>query len=61
VRLADLSDPKVKIAAAPKGPRAVLFANRLARELPNLDHDDVAALIAVLDRARARALDRDRG
>src|SRR3954449_2416213 len=32
-RLADLSDPRVKIGTAGAGPRATLFANRLAREI----------------------------
>jgi transcriptional regulator with XRE-family HTH domain len=54
VRLADLSEPRVRIEAGRRGPRAVLFANRLARELGQLADEDVEALIAVLDRARAR-------
>jgi transcriptional regulator with XRE-family HTH domain len=54
VRLADLSDPKVKIDASTRGPEAVLLANRLARELGALNEEDVAAMLAVLDRAAAR-------
>ena len=60
VRLADLSDPKVRIDAGPKGARAILLVNRLARELPALREADIEALIAVLDRARAEAQDRPR-
>ncbi|HVL72253.1 MAG TPA: helix-turn-helix domain-containing protein [Beijerinckiaceae bacterium] len=54
VRLADLSDPRVRVDAGGCGPRAVLFVNRLARELGSLSDEDVEALLAVLDRARAR-------
>lgn len=55
VRLADLSDPKVKIEAAGRGVEAVLLANRLAREIGTLSDEDIAALLAVLDRAAGRA------
>ena len=54
VRLADLSNPKVKIEAGPKGPRACLFANRLAREFAGLEEADIEAMMAVLDKARER-------
>jgi transcriptional regulator with XRE-family HTH domain len=55
LRLADLSDPKVRIDAAACGAQAVLLANRLARELGALTEEDVAAMLAILDRAAARA------
>lgn len=55
VRLADLSDPKVKIEAAGRGAEAVLLANRLAREIATLSDEDIAVLLAVLDRAAGRA------
>ena len=58
-RLADLSDPKVKIAAAARGEKAVLLANRLAREIGSLGDHDIDAMLAVLD--RAGSLDRSRG
>jgi transcriptional regulator with XRE-family HTH domain len=54
VRLADLSDPKVKIDASARGPEGVLLANRLAREFGALTDEDVATILAVLDRAAAR-------
>lgn len=54
VRLADLSDPKVKIEAAGRGADAVLLANRLSREIGTLSDADIAALLAVLDRAAGR-------
>jgi transcriptional regulator with XRE-family HTH domain len=54
LRLADLSDPKVKIDASAGGQQAVLLANRLAREFGALTDEDVAAILAVLDRAAAR-------
>ena len=54
VRLADLSNPKVKIEAAQKGTRACLFANRLAREFSSLEDGDIEDMIAVLDKARER-------
>jgi transcriptional regulator with XRE-family HTH domain len=54
VRLADLSDPKVRIEAAGFGPRAVLLANRLAREIGQLTDEDLVACLALLDQARLR-------
>jgi transcriptional regulator with XRE-family HTH domain len=54
VRLADLSDPKIRIDASGLEPDAMLFANRLARELRSLSGEDIAAMTAVLDRARLR-------
>jgi transcriptional regulator with XRE-family HTH domain len=55
LRLADLSDPKVRIDASGRDPDTVLFLNRLARELPALSNDDIAAMLAVLGRAAERA------
>ena len=55
LRLADLSEPKVRIDASGRDPDTVLFLNRLARELPALTDDDIAVLLAVLDKAAARA------
>ena len=55
VRLADLSDPKVRMDASGLEPEAVLFVNRLARELAALSAEDIAAMAAILDRARLRA------
>ena len=54
VSLADLSDPKIRIDAGGLEPDAMLFANRLARELRSLSGEDIAAMTAVLDRARLR-------
>ncbi|HEX8167914.1 MAG TPA: helix-turn-helix domain-containing protein [Beijerinckiaceae bacterium] len=54
VRLADLSEPKVRIDASGRGPAAMLFLNRLARELPALSDEDVAAMLAILDGAAER-------
>ena len=53
-RLADLSDPRVKIDTAGAGPRATLLANRLAREITTLTENDLDQIIAVLDRAQER-------
>jgi transcriptional regulator with XRE-family HTH domain len=55
LRLADLSEPKVRIDASGRDPDTVLFLNRLARELPALSDEEVAAMAAVLDKAAARA------
>jgi transcriptional regulator with XRE-family HTH domain len=53
-RLADLSDPKVKIDTASTNPRATLLANRLAREIGSLTVDEIEALLGILDRALER-------
>jgi transcriptional regulator with XRE-family HTH domain len=58
-RLADLSNPLVKIDTRAAGPRAMLFANRLSQEVQTLSDEDIAALLAILD--RARAVDRHQG
>jgi transcriptional regulator with XRE-family HTH domain len=54
-RLADVSDPKVKIDTSGTNPRKTLFANRLAREIGSLNDGEVEALLAVLDGALERA------
>jgi transcriptional regulator with XRE-family HTH domain len=55
LRLADLSEPKLRIDASRLDPDAVLFLNRLAREVGALTEDDVRAMLALLDQARTRA------
>jgi transcriptional regulator with XRE-family HTH domain len=54
-RLADLSDPRVKIDTAGTNPRLTLLANRLAREVGSLSAEDVETMLAVLDGALERA------
>ncbi|WP_376985013.1 helix-turn-helix domain-containing protein [Bosea sp. R86505] len=54
VRLADLSHPRVVIDTAGLEPEATLVANRLARDIGELDADDLARLSTVLDEALAR-------
>lgn len=58
VRLADLSHPRVTVDTAGLDPEATLFANRLAREIAELEAEDLRRLAGVLDDAAAR---RDRG
>jgi transcriptional regulator with XRE-family HTH domain len=53
-RLADLSDPRVKIDTASADPRATLLANRLAREIRHLSPADLDTMLAVLDDAQER-------
>ena len=53
-RLADVSDPRVKIDTASCDPRATLLANRLAREIRGLSEGDLETILAVLDRAQER-------
>jgi transcriptional regulator with XRE-family HTH domain len=53
-RLADLSDPRVKIDTSGARPRATLVANRLAREIANLTDQEIDTMLAVLDRALER-------
>ncbi len=53
-RLADLSDPKVKIDTANTDPKATLLANRLAREIRGLTSEELDRMIAVLDAAQER-------
>ncbi|MGX5736967.1 helix-turn-helix domain-containing protein [Bosea thiooxidans] len=58
IRLADLSHPRVTVDTAGLDPEATLLANRLAREIAELDGEDLRRLAAVLDAAAAR---RDQG
>ena len=53
-RLADLSDPRVRIDTANTDPRATLLANRLTREIRSLSPDDLEAMLAILDAAQER-------
>ncbi|WP_243369074.1 helix-turn-helix domain-containing protein [Microvirga solisilvae] len=53
-RLADLSDPKVKIDTAGMDSKATLLANRLAREIRHLSDGELEDMIAILDRAQGR-------
>lgn len=53
-RLADLSDPRVKIDTASADSRATLLANRLARDIRGLSGEDLEAMLAILDRAQER-------
>lgn len=54
VRLADLSHPRVTVDTAGLEPEATLLANRLAREIGELQSDDLKRLAEVLDAAVAR-------
>jgi len=54
VRLADLSHPRVTVDTAGLDAEATLLANRLAREIGELDVDDLRRLAAILDEAIAR-------
>ncbi|MEZ0168858.1 helix-turn-helix domain-containing protein [Microvirga sp. TS319] len=53
-RLADLSDPRVKIDTAGADSRATLLANRLAREIRALTEGDLEDMLAILDHAQDR-------
>ncbi len=57
VRLADLSHPRVTVDTAGLDPEATLFANRLSREIGNLEPDDLSRLTGILDGAARRAGD----
>lgn len=54
VRLADLSHPRVTIDTAGLEPEATLLANRLAREIADLDGSELQALTQILDKAAGR-------
>lgn len=54
VRLADLSHPRVTVDTAGLDPEATLLANRLAREIAELDGDALRRLAAILDEAAQR-------
>ena len=53
-RLADLSDPRVKIDTAGASASATLLANRLAREIGALSEEDIAQVLHLLDAAMER-------
>ena len=53
-RLADLSDPRVKIDTSAAGAAATLLANRLAREVGQLTDEEIARILQVLDAAAER-------
>jgi transcriptional regulator with XRE-family HTH domain len=53
-RLADLSDPRVKIDTARLSPEATLLANRLSREIRGLNTKEIAEVLAILDEALLR-------
>jgi transcriptional regulator with XRE-family HTH domain len=53
-RLADMSETKPQIDARGTGPRAMLVANRLAREFAQLDEGEVEQIVEILDAARTR-------
>jgi transcriptional regulator with XRE-family HTH domain len=53
-RLADLSDPRVKIDTAGADPKATLLANRLAREIRTLSEGELEDMLAILDHAQGR-------
>lgn len=53
-RLAQVSDPRVKIDTAGLAPEATAFANLLARSIRCLENEDFAALTVVVDSAIAR-------
>ncbi len=54
-RLAQVSDPRVKIDTAGLAPEATAFANLLAKSIRLLENEDFAALTHVVDSAIARA------
>jgi transcriptional regulator with XRE-family HTH domain len=54
-RLADLSDPRVKIDTASRHPLATLLANRLAQEIDSLSEDDILKILTVLDMVAERS------
>jgi transcriptional regulator with XRE-family HTH domain len=54
-RLADLSDPRVKIDTSRAGAPATLLANRLAREIGSLTDEEIARILQMLDGALERS------
>jgi transcriptional regulator with XRE-family HTH domain len=53
-RLADLSDPRVKIDTSDASAGATLLANRLAREIGQLTDEEIDRILQVLDAAAER-------
>lgn len=54
VRLAQMSDARVRIDTTEASAETTFFTNRLAREIGNLDGEDIAAMTRILDTARSR-------
>lgn len=54
VRLAQMSDPRVRVDTSEASAETTFFANRLAREVKNLTPEDVAAMTRILDEALVR-------
>ena len=54
IHLADISHPRVTVDTAGLDSEATLFANRLARDIAELESDDLRRLVAILDEATAR-------
>ena len=53
-RLAQTSDPRIKLDTSGAIPEATAFANFLAKSIANLDRDDFIRLTHVVDEALAR-------
>lgn len=49
-RLAELSDPNVTLSTAGMNPKATEFANRLAKDIGNLDNEDFVQFLDLLRR-----------
>ncbi|MEN3929633.1 helix-turn-helix domain-containing protein [Microvirga sp. W0021] len=54
VRLAQMSDPRVRIDTIETSAQTTFFANRLAREIRDLNEQDIEAMTAILDAAQMR-------
>lgn len=54
IRLADLSHPRVTVDTAGLEPEATLLANRLARDIGELEPDEIRELGDILDAAATR-------
>lgn len=53
-RLAEMSDPRVRIDTSELGAKATLLANRLAREIGTLSEAELDQMLGILDGARRR-------
>ena len=53
-RLAQSSDPRIKIDTSGAIPEATAFANLLARSVGDLDADDFARMTAIVEAAQSR-------
>jgi Predicted transcriptional regulators len=54
VRVAQMSDPRVRVDTSTTSANATFFANRLAREIENLSEEEISEMTAILDKARER-------